>query len=296
MVNFVDPEGGSREALILRDQWDRPLVLPPTGHKADCAPRRNNKGGCTCMTGYTRVSTMAETLSDSFGLNRWQKGNMLKGIAKRPDIVNAARIAANPSELYELVDLAETLGDNDVAARNGSTMHRLTELDDQGLALPDDLPDNIEAMLDAYRKERDRLGLVTLDTEGFVVQDKIKVAGSFDKKVEIHKGELEGRCAIVDVKTGQRLNYLALKVTMQVAMYAAGAYCPDQSEPDRLPLGVDRDHGLLIWLPWVDDPKKAKCEIRRIDLAVGRKAVAQALKVRGLRGLKADQILPRLKG
>lgn len=284
----------SAEALVDRDQWDRPLILPRSGHLPKCKPRL--KGGCHCMVGYVRSSTIGETLSDSFGLNRWQKGNMLKGIAKRPDIVNAARVARTPGDLYELVDLAEVLGDNDVAARNGSTIHRLTEDLDRGTPLPSDLPENVRAMLAAYEKMVTEHGLQTIDTEQFTVCDPVKIAGTYDKKVRITAGEDRGPnpVKIADVKTGQNLDRLALKTVMQVCTYASGCYY-DVGTGERKPVGADTEWGLLIWLPWVEHAEDAQCELRWLDLRQGRIAVKEALKVRDLRNLKAAQLMPRVK-
>jgi hypothetical protein len=284
---IVTPDSGI-EALVPRDQWDRPLILPASGHKTPCVPHTGKGGGCKCMIGYTRVSTMAETLSDSFGLNRWQKGNLVRGLVRRPDLLNEARLVTDPahkSKLYAVCDQAENAGDNDVASRNGTFMHRLTARIDNGEDLPDHLPENIQAMLDAYVAEMARHHFEASDTETFVVQDKVKVAGSFDKRASQY---------VADVKTGQNLDYMALKTTMQVAMYAASdAY--DIGTHERLPLGVDRDRGVLIWLPWVEDPKDAECECRWLDLRLGRKAVLEAVRVRDLRKLNAAQLLPRVK-
>lgn len=262
------------EDLLPRDQWDRPKIKLPNGKEE----------------GYVRVSTMAETLSDSYGLNRWQQANVVKGLARRPDLVNSARVATSNKEIYEIVDLAGTLGENDVAARNGSTMHRLTERVDQGLPLPPGLPDNVLAMLAKYEEAMQQWEL--LDAEIFVINDKIKVGGSYDKRVQ-HK--VTGRKLLADLKTGQNLNYFALKTSMQVAMYDSGKVYDLDGE--RHPLDVDPAHeqGILIHLPWVDVAEEAECELRWLDLRLGREAVREALKVRDLRKLNANQILPRIK-
>lgn len=282
--DLVSVEESGAEALVPRDQWDRPLILPPEGHGPDCKPRTGKGGGCTCMVGYTRASTMAEGLSDSFGLNRWQKGNVVKGLVMRPDLLNEARMIRNPSELYAVVDAAAEFGDDRGAARNGSYFHRVVEAAYRD-GVPEHTPENVLAMLAAFEREMSRHGFYPSDFEQFVVQDTVKVAGTFDQKVNQYVG---------DVKTGQNLDYLALKTTMQVALYAASNYY-DIGTHERAGLGVDRDRGLLLWVPWVDDPKDAECEIRWLDLALGRKAVLQAIKVRDFRKLKAEQIAPRVR-
>lgn len=271
------------EALVPRDQWDRPLILPATGHTETCKPRKN--GGCTCMIGYTRTSTMSEALSDSYGLNRWQQSNVVKGLLARPDLLSAARVVSSKSELYEITDMAQEAGDNHVAARNGTTVHRLTERLDRGEDLPPGLPSNYMAMLEVYDKTMRRYGFQVHDTEGFVVQDKVQVAGSFDK----HMGPYCG-----DLKTGQSLDYIVLKATMQVAMYAASDYY-DIGTTERVDFDVDRNRGVLVWLPYVEEPQDAECELRWLDLRLGRKCVLEAIRVRELRKLKPAQIAPRIK-
>lgn len=270
---IVSADAGGVEARVERDQWDRPIIKPKDGSKP---------------TGYVRVSTMAETLSDSYGLNRWLQGNVVKGLTRRKDLYHSALVATTASEIYEIVDLASEAGDEKQAARNGTSMHTLTALHDRGLPLPSHLPDNVQAMLDAYIEAM--ADWETLDTEGFVANDRIKVAGSFDRLL---RRRSTGTKHIGDLKTGQSLKYLPLKTCMQVSMYAASPYY--ELDGQREPHGADRDLGVLIWLPWVEDAKDAECELRWLDLKVGRQAVAEAIRVREFRGLTANQIMPRIK-
>lgn len=275
------------EALVPRDQWDRPLILPPEGHNATCKPRTGKGGGCTCMEGYTRVSTMAEALSDPFGLNRYKQMNVVKGMAVRPALVTAAQVAKNKQELYAIVDEAQDVGDDVQAARNGSTFHRVVEMWLNGQDTSH-LPENLQAMLHAYTTELAEHGFTLTEAEQFVVQDTVKTAGTFDNKVIGPDG-----IYVSDTKTGQTLKYLALKTTMQVALYAASAYY-DIGTHERSPLGVDRDRGILMWCPWVEDPDDARCEARWLDLKLGRKAVLEAQRLREFRSLNAEQLLLRV--
>lgn len=279
------------EALVPRDQWDRPLIVPPEGHKDPCEPRKGKGGGCKCMVGYTRVSTLSESLSDPFGLNRYQKGNVLKGLVHRPALLNLARVTTNKSDLYALVDVAEELGDNRGAAENGTFFHRITELVDKGLPLPDGLPDNVLAMVDAYVHEMVRIGARTLEAEQFVVQDYVKAAGTYDKRIVTNKHD---RPMIADLKTGQELDHQVLKATIQIATYAASKPY-DIGTEERTPLDVDKDRGVLIWCPWADDPADAECEARWVDCVTGREWVREALRVREARKLKPEQMFPRIR-
>lgn len=258
------------EAAIPRDRWDRPLIIQPDGGKP---------------VAYRRASTVAEVLEDHYGLNLWHRRLTVEGLAQRPDLVQAAHTASK-KELDEIVEAAIDQAGGNVASRNGTTMHRLTDLLDQGQDVPMGLPSNIIAMLEEYQKATERFEW--LDSERFVVQDKIKVAGTYDRRAFDRKTGLR---MIGDLKTGQNLEYLAVKTPAQVAVYASGDHY--DLDGDREPHGADRDKGFLIHLPWVDDPREATCEIRSLDLRVGRKAILEAFRVERFRNIKADQTLVR---
>ena len=58
-----------------RDRWGRYLVADPKGGKGK---------------GYTRVTTLTKTCSDTHGLTEWIKRVVAVGIAKRPDLIAEA--------------------------------------------------------------------------------------------------------------------------------------------------------------------------------------------------------------
>lgn len=256
------------ESLIERDQWERPKIIPPGGGKA---------------VSYRRASTVAEAIEDHIGLENWRRRLTAEGLAQRPDLVQAIHTASK-KEVGQIVEQAITQAGGDVASRNGSTMHALTDRLDMGLDLPPGLPANIVAMLEAYERATERL--VMLDSERFVVQDKIRCAGTYDRRLYDEK---TGLTVIGDLKTGQSLEHLALKTPAQVAVYAAGVHYDLDGE--REPHGANRDVGMLIWLPWTDDPAEAICELRRMDLRVGRKAIMEAFRLETFRRLKAAQTM-----
>ena len=256
------------ESAILRDQWDRPMILQPDGSRV----------------AYRRASTVAEELEDHYGLHQWKLRLAAEGLAQRPDLVQSIH-GASKKEVGIVVEEALEQAGASVASRNGSTMHRLTDRLDMGLDLPSGLPSHIEAMLEVYAKTTERLKV--LGSERFVVQDKIKVAGTYDRRVF---DEETGLTLIGDLKTGQNLAHLAVKTPAQVAVYAAGVHYDLDGE--REPHGADRDKGLLIWLPWTDDPREAVCELRWLDLRVGRAAIKEAMRIAEFRKLKYSQTMP----
>lgn len=260
------------EALVERDQWERPKIIPAGGGAA---------------VSYRRASTIAEALEDHFGLEAWKRRLTAEGLAQRPDLVQAIHTATK-KEVGQIVEQAIEQAGGGVAARNGSTMHALTERLDLGQELPPRLPSNIVAMLEKYEAATSRLRVI--DTERFVVCDAIKAAGTYDRRLYDEK---TGLTLIGDLKTGQNLNYLALKTTAQVAVYAAGdLYSLDGERESH---GASRDRGLFIHLPWTDDPDEAMCELRWLDLRIGRKAILEAQRMETFRKMNAEQIMLRVR-
>lgn len=258
---------GGVEALVDRDQWDRPKIIPPGGGKP---------------VSYRRASTVAEAIDDHYGLDVWKQRLIAKGLAQRPDLVQAIHEASKP-ELAAIIEGALEQGGANVASRNGSTMHALTDRLDRGEDMPPGLPSNIIAMLEAYEEQMRRF--TYLDGERFVVQDKIKCAGTYDRRL----ADEEGHVYIGDLKTGQDYKRIALKTAAQIAVYAAGKhYSLDGEREDH---GALRDRGVFIWLPWVDDPVHARCEVKWVDLRTGRHAIMEAFRLETFRKIKAEQVM-----
>lgn len=277
------------ESQIPRDQWQRPMIVPPSGHKADCAPARTAKGKakgyCTCCVPYVRMSTLAGTMDDHQGLDEWKRSEMVKGLARKPHLL-ASALVADRLEMAEIKEQAMAASDADIASANGSTLHKVTDNLDRGIPLPASLPDNMKAMVAAYTEVMSAFEY--LDGEQFTVCDRIQAAGTYDRRLR-HKAS--GRVIIGDLKTGSDSDRIALKTAVQIAGYAAGQFY--DLDGNREPHGAERDWGLVIHLPYTDDPEAAYCEARWIDLRLGRKAALESIKVRAWRGLSSAQIMPR---
>lgn len=259
---------GSFEALVDRDQWDRPKIIQPGGGK---------------VTAYRRMSTVAEAIDDHYGLDVWKQRMIAQGLAQRPDLVQAIHTATK-GELADIIEVALDQAGANVASRNGSTLHALTDLVDRGQPLPKGLPAHIQAMIDKYREVTERFEV--LDSERFVVCDAIQAAGTYDRRL---RDKTDGRVYIGDLKTGQDYKRIALKTAGQVAGYAAGVHYDLDGE--RSPHGAERDRGVFIWVPWTDDPTYARAEVKWLDLRVGRKAILEAMRLNDFRKIKAEQIM-----
>lgn len=256
------------EALIARDQWDRPKIIQPDGS----------------VIAYRRASSVAEEIDGHIGLDKWHSRLTAVGLSQRPDLVQQVGVAKNTKEIGLIVEEAQKQAGRDVASNNGSYMHRLTDLLDTGRDIPAGLPSHVEAMLEKY--EQATADLEVLDTERFVVDDEWRVAGTYDRRVRSRK---TGRILIGDLKTGQNLTYQALKTPAQVAVYAKAVWYDLDGE--REPHGAEADWGLIIHLPWTTDPREAVCDLRWLDLRIGREAIKEAFRLEDFRKIKYTQTM-----
>jgi len=107
------------------------------------------------------------------------------------------------------------------------------------------------------------------DIELFVVQDELKVGGTFDRLVEV-----DGQRYIADLKTGQSVDFNFGEIQMQLAIYARSArYNPATGA--RTPLDVSTDWGLVIHLP----AGKGECTVYWANLAEGWQGALLAQRV-----------------
>jgi hypothetical protein len=243
---------------VERDRWGRPLIVPEGGGKP---------------VPYTRISTLAKTLDSKEGLMEWKQRMVALGIGRRPDLAQLAAVTAadDKRKLRELIDAAMAAAESDKAANTGTVLHSLTEAFDRGTL--DHIPEVHYRDLDAY--EQATKGLVMRAIEGFVVNDHLQAAGTFDRLVQLP----DGRIAIGDLKTGQTEPKYPHGVTTQCAIYARSHIydIPSNTRKGYLPdLGVSTEVGLLIHLP----AGQAKCDLYLLDLTVGWALAQTAVAVR----------------
>ncbi|MPY86126.1 MAG: hypothetical protein GEV00_23470, partial [Actinophytocola sp.] len=120
---------------INRDQYGRPLVPDPaTGN----------------IRAWTRVTTLAATISDRHALERWAQRNLIKGIAAREELVlRAAAAGDDRAALDSIVDAALEAAKTSSAADIGTALHRLTERHDAGedIQVPAAYQDDIKSYI-----------------------------------------------------------------------------------------------------------------------------------------------------
>lgn len=267
-MSAADPFN-SPEAEIPRDRWGRPLIVPPDGGKPEP---------------YTRATTLAGTLEDTYGLTQWQLRQTVRGMGVSPGLVLAAA-AATPDDKRTLGGLAKKAmdaADTNDAAGVGTALHSYMERMDAGCAVEDlgYVPPQYLPDLYAYAELARNEGLKSVSSEGFCVYDAFKVAGSFDNIYEF-----EGKRYMGDKKTfakAQNLGYGALKISAQIAIYSRASLY-DVAAAQRTPLDVDQDRGLVVHVP----AGGGSASLHWVDLRKGWRAVEIAHEVRALRADKS---------
>lgn len=255
-------------AQVERDHWGRPRILKPDG------------SGKTVP--YTRATTLAGTLDDLYGLMSWKQRQTAIGLAARDDLLLAVK-AADPDDkkhLNSICEQAMEAAESSAAATTGTALHSLSERLDLGVALPT-VPEEHAKALQAYIAATDHLEVVEYDghpaVEQFLVCDEIQAAGTADRIVRVPDMD---QPVIADLKTG-RIDYGALKIAMQLAIYAHGQRY-DIATGERTPIDVDLRNALIIHLP----AGARSCRLWWVDIGAGWEAVQHALIVRDWRKRK----------
>ena len=255
------PDDGLPEE-IKRDQWGRPLIVPPGGGK----PK-----------GYTRISTLCKALDDGSnpGLPQWYGRMTALGVARRPDLQAQAAVLTpeeeDKQELNKLVDEAMAAAGSTRARNLGTAFHRLAEIADKPGGDLSNIPPAMLVDLDAYMQATADLEVIA--AEQFVVVDQVEAAGTFDRLVRMP----DGRVVIADIKTGKDTNKYPLNVAVQCGLYAHGQrYNPSTGERSPLVENIDRETGLLIHLP----AGSGKCTVYELDIRSAMAAAQVAVTIR----------------
>lgn len=245
---------------IDRDRWGRPLVTPPGGGKP---------------VGYTRATTFAGTLEDTYNLGKWQQRMTAIGLSQRPDLMLAvAAHNEDKTKMDEVCESALEAAKASSAATIGTALHALCERMDRDLDLGV-VPTAYIADLAAYKEAT--ADLVPLQIESFTVVDDLQVGGTPDRVVVLP----DGRVVIADIKTGS-IEWGIGKIALQLALYAHGELY-DIATGERSDLGpVDPDIAVIIHLP----AGQGYCELVEVDIAAGWAATPLVKQVRDWRKRK----------
>jgi hypothetical protein len=245
------------------DRWGRYLVTPQGGDKP---------------IPHTRATTLASTLDDRHALEQWRQRRLVLGLSLRSDL--QAQVVATRDDdragLDRIIADAGEAGGASTARNLGSALHELTARADVGELEVAAIPGPHRRDVEVYRRVLDEAQLVVELIERVCVLPELVVAGTFDRVVR--RGD---RRFVLDVKTGQRLDYGWGSFATQLAIYAHAStlYDPEAATHSPMP-EVDRLLGIVAHLP----AGQGRCTLHAVDLEVGWRGAQLAHAVRTWRG------------
>lgn len=293
--------GAHGEKETKRDRFGRYLIPHPDTGKE---------------TAWTRSTTFAKSISDTYALSQWGLRMALLGATVRPDIVQRAHgkhVRADKQLLDELTAELKSAAGDKVAANLGTAMHSFTEMADRAWHSPggarsilDQVPPDCRDMVETYIRLLEETGLEPVPhlIEFTTVVKQYGVAGTSDNCYKVTKpltlkiGRAEvrfqpGDYTIGDKKTGRDLDYGWQEIAIQLGTYAQGINTAgvwdrqaEEWNPDPLNGGKVRlDAGIVIHLP-VDAESEKTPTVYGIDLESGWEAAVLCERVRAWRKVR----------
>lgn len=255
---------------IKRDRWDRPLIIPVDEHGNVLTDEK--------PVAYLRPSSVAKSLDDNYQLTLWKMRKTAEGLLLRPDLMTRTAGVIAKGDPNTDTDTKKAL--NSITAQAieaagaskgssaGTGFHDLTEVLDRGLSLPP-VPGDDMARLRDYMVATE--GIDWIDFECFVVNDRVKCAGTFDRVGRMP----DGRVAVLDLKSGKSEAAYPLATTIQIAIYAyAQRYNEETGERSPIHPDLDLSKGYLIHLP-----PSGGCQLYELDILKGWKAAQVAAQI-----------------
>jgi hypothetical protein len=256
---------------VARDGYGRYLLPDPTGKKTKAVP-------------FTRATTFAKSISDTFALSEWAQRMGAKGLAQNPDLlmrVATLDLDRDKREINTVFDEAKNRAGAKTAANLGTALHAFSEQVDRGQSPT--IPEPYDKDIEAYTALLDAHGLEIVDEyiERIVLEETYEIAGTFDRIVRAGRdieivmptGEVvkieAGELVVLDLKTGRDLSYGWNEIAIQLAIYANARYIYNRPENklDLMPI-VRTDVALVLHLP----VGKATATMYALDIVEGWKA------------------------
>lgn len=249
-----------------RDHNGRPYILLPDGSRE---------------TTYTRVTTVAKALDTQDALIPWKATAAVVGAMRRPGLRAQwqALIAEHSNPWYscaesksrckKLVEECAEAGGSSNRAEIGTALHKVTQFVDEGTLNPSAVDPEMQRDVDAYLHAT--TGMTFSHVEAFVVLDDYRVAGTADRIGRLP----DGRNVILDIKTGDNLDYSWRSISVQLAAYSRGVLYDPEHGRFPLPADLDLTTGVVIHLP----AGEGRCDLYEVDLTRGWEKFQRSLEV-----------------
>lgn len=269
----------------------QPLILQPDGS----------------TIAYTRASSLGAYLTDDRFLMSWRERNLAVALGRRKDLADLCAIEpyttgfAEPDKITKsasgkrLDGYIERALDSVIIserADRGTVVHGVTEQDYEGF-----VPISVITELASFNEWLAINDVRRVGSEIFVVNDELKVAGTFD-----HLFYINGFGLIIgDTKNGRNTNELGFGC--QFANYAhSEVYDPETGERISLQEYVIREYGfdpgpvnqewaLLLSLKAAQDGGVGELKVSEVDIKWGYEKCLLAAQVRDSRTETAGKVL-----
>lgn len=261
-------------------------IEPPTGnYKRYILPV--NPDGTGPSKEYTRTSTIAGSMDDSYGLALWRLRRVVWAAAQRDDLMQTLRSIPLDDEskewrstVDEVITAAEVVAGNDSASAIGKSIHNVIQRVGMG-ERHDTIHPYFHNLIDNYLAALEREGLHILPEyiERVCRCMRYDIGGRFDNVYQDDKG----RFIIGDTKTIGDPDDKPVTIAMQEAIYANSELLMDYTTNRYTAMPqVRRDIGLIVHV----DRDTHAVIIERIDIEFGWACVRVAMEQRELRKRK----------
>ncbi len=268
------------------DRWGRYSNLPPIPGLRGIQP-------------WTRASTIAKTLGDTFNLNQWQQRQVIRGLVKNRDLYelvaeHISRPRFNPESqsgkkiLNGYAKAATDEAGSLEGAQAGTRFHNLAESHDRGDAWSygPGIDQKDLDMMEAYRRSlvEHKIKVVPDLMERVICVPELNCAGRLDRVV------LDGEMLRIGDLKSQKWEpgaFDGIALAVQLAIYANAEYILNTDVTpwrwDPMP-EIDKTTGVIMWVPVVDP---GLSDIFEVDLQEGWKLAKASVRVREWRSSKA---------
>jgi hypothetical protein len=236
-----------------RDHFGRYLIVDPkTGEEV----------------AYTRATTFASSIADTFALTNWKVRMTAVGLARRKDLLAGVAAVSHPDsqagkkKIDELCEAAKEHAGSSQRANLGTALHAFLETLDGGgkiESIPDPWERDVEAYYNALSHHQVRISANYI--ERVCVLPQIGVAGTLDRLAE-----MGSKRYVFDIKTGSDLKHSWTEIAIQLGIYAHAdtIYDPSTGRHHKMP-EVDQDRAIVAHLP----AGEASCKLYLVNIDAG---------------------------
>lgn len=242
---------------------------------------------------YSRATTVADTLEDTYHLNMWRNRMVVQGLVNNPALAQeAARIVlagAEKQPLQSVVDRAALAAGTKRSAEFGTAIHAWAGAVDAGQLVLADVPAQFQPHVGQYLRLLAARGLTPLPdwVERTVLHHHTGTdtftAGTFDRLYR----DADGVLVLGDLKTSASLTFSYLSYAIQLAIYAGAQHVLTLDGKGWEPMPPIRpEYAVLVHLPsdaTTPDTLESACGVIPYSLAPGHEGLALALRARQMR-------------